>query len=179
MISSHSKDQIKAILDKMGYHSTSIGLGEVEIEENLSSKKLQTLRKELIAKEFDIILDKEIILIEKVKNIVIDMIHYSKQLPMIKYSEFISREIDANYSYLSKLFSKINGITIEHFIIAQKIERAKQLLAFKEFTLEEIAWMLQYSSAAHLSAQFKKVTGLTPSFFKKMEPKHFVSPEEI
>ncbi|MFI5151832.1 MAG: helix-turn-helix domain-containing protein [Chitinophagales bacterium] len=179
MISPHSKKQIKGILEGIGLHTSAISTGEVEIDDSYSPQKFDAIREALVETPFDLVLEKEIILIEKIKNIIIEMIHYSKELPLVKYSEYISQKVNFNYTYLSKLFSRIKGITIEHYIIAQKIEKAKQLLALNEMTLSEIAWKLQYSSSGHLSAQFKKVTGHTPSEFKRAEPKNILSPESI
>jgi AraC-like DNA-binding protein len=133
----------------------------------------------LIKNDFDVVAAKELILIEKIKSVIIEMIHDSDELPNIKYSEYLSKKLKVNYTYLSKLFSKAKNTTIEHFIIAHKIERVKQLLLFNEFTLSEIAWKLHYSSTAHLSAQFKKVTGLTPSRFKKLKYKKLIPPENL
>ncbi|MEJ7677385.1 MAG: AraC family transcriptional regulator [Segetibacter sp.] len=111
--------------------------------------------------------DKTIILFEKIKNVIIEMIHYADELPPTNFSDYLSEKLNYNYTYLSNLFSEIKGITIEHYIIAHKIERAKELLIYEGLTLTEIAYKLHYSSVAHLSNQFKKVTGLTPSFLKK------------
>jgi len=179
MISPHSKKQIELILDGIGLHSSDISMGEVEIRESYSPNKIEAFREALEKTPYDLVFEKDLILIEKVKNIIIEMIHYSKELPLIKYSEFISRNVKFSYTYLSKLFSKIKGVTIEHYIIAQKIERAKHLLLSNELTLAEIAWRLKYSSAAHLSAQFKKVTGSTPSDFRKNGSRNLLPPESI
>ena len=116
--------------------------------------------------------DKRSVLIEKIKNIVVEMIHYSDELPKINYSDYISEKLDYDYTYLSNLFSEINGITIQQFIITHKIERVKELLFYDELSLTEISYRMQYSSVAHLSNQFKKVTGLTPSQFKHLKFKH-------
>ena len=118
-------------------------------------------------------------MIEKIKCIIIEMIHYSDDLPCTNYSNVISEKIMCNYESLSKLFSKIKGITIEQFIIANKIEKAKQLLLYNELTLSEIAWKLHYSSTAHLSAQFKKITGITPTLFKKSGNKQLIPVENL
>ena len=118
-------------------------------------------------------------LIEKIKNIIVEMIHYSDEPPLLNFSSFLSEKLDYDYNYLSNLFSEVKGTTIEHFIIAHKIERAKELLIYNELTLTQIADKLHYSNVAHLSNQFKKVTGLTPSFFKKMKHKRMNALENL
>jgi AraC-like DNA-binding protein len=115
--------------------------------------------------------DKKSVLIEKIKNVIIEMIHYSDDLPKMNYSDYISEKLNYDYTYLSNLFSEVKGITIQHFIINHKIERAKELILYDELDLTEIAYKLHYSSVAHLSNQFKKVTGQTPSFYKKIGEK--------
>jgi AraC-like DNA-binding protein len=162
-----SKRAVMAALQKLGLHSLSVETGEVEIEEELSIKKVTVLKENLLLTGYELLTNKEHILIEKVKSLVIEMVHYSDELPKTNYSSYISKRLRVNYTYLSKLFSRVKNITIEHYIIAHKIERVKQMLLVEGLTLSEIAWKLQYSSTAHLSAQFKKVTGYTPSLFKK------------
>lgn len=113
--------------------------------------------------------DRKAILAERVRNLILDMIHHSTEQPSLKYSEYISKILGINYTHLSKSFSKIWGMTIEQFIIGERIEEVKKLLSSQEdLTLTQIAWRLRYSSTAHLSAQFKKITGITPSHFRKM-----------
>ena len=161
-------------MEALGLRPVVIEIGEVEIEEKLTFKKYDALKEALAEDDFELIIAKEIITLEKIKLLVIEMIHYSVELPNINYSDYISKKLRISYTYLSKLFSKREGITLEHFIIAHKIERTKRLLVYNEFTLSEIAWKLHYSSTAHLSAQFKKVTGLTPSVFKKLQHKNLI-----
>ena len=120
-----------------------------------------------------------IMLIEKIKNIIVEMIHYSEEPPVLNFSAYLSEKLNYDYNYLSNLFSEVKGTTIEHFIIAHKIEKAKELLIYNELTLTEIAEKLHYSNVAHLSNQFKKVTGLTPSFFKKMKHKRLIALENL
>ncbi len=179
MISLRSVKQVKILLENYGFHPTAIEIGEIEIEEKLSQKQYDEMKATMLRNDFELVDDKEIILLEKVKSIVIEMVHYSEELPNIKYSDYISKKLKVNYTYLSKLFSKLRSITIEQFIIAHKIERVKQLLLFNEYTLSEIAWKLNYSSTAHLSAQFKKITGLTPSLFKKSKNKKLIPLENL
>ena len=164
-----SQKQVKSIIENLGLKLVSIDIGEVEVGEILSDQQYDKLKENLHRNDFELIAGKENILTEKIKNVIIEMIHYSDELPVIKYSSYISNKLKTNYTYLSKIFSKVKNVTIEHFIIRHKIERVKQLLLYNELTLSEIAWKLHYSSTAHLSAQFKKITGITPSLFKKLK----------
>ena len=166
-----SQKQVKSIVENLGLHLVSIDIGEIEVGEILSDQQYEQLKENLHESDFELISGKENILTEKIKNVVIEMIHYSDEMPVIKYSSYISSKLKTNYTYLSKIFSRVKNITIEHFIILHKIERVKQLLLYTELTLSEIAWKLHYSSVAHLSNQFKKVTGLTPSYFKQLKHK--------
>lgn len=179
MTTLRSKKEIRNIIEGLGLHPTVIEVGEIEIEEVLSERQIKTLNEILLSNEFELVGDKESILIERIRNVIIEMIHYSEELPVIKYSNYISNKLKTNYTYCSKIFSKVKNTTIEHFIIVHKIERVKQLLSYNELTLSEIAWKLHYSSTAHLSSQFKKVTGLTPSFFKKLEAKKLTPLESL
>lgn len=174
-----SKGEVKTLVEKLGFHLVSIESGEIDLTESMSASHYKSLKKALVKHGFDIVLGHETILTEKVKNVIIEMIHYSEELPEIKYSNYISDKLKTNYTYLSKIFSKVRNTTIEHFIITHKIERVKQLLLYHDLSLSEIAWKLHYSSTAHLSAQFKKVTGLTPSLFKKMRLKKLRPPESL
>jgi AraC-like DNA-binding protein len=163
----------------MGLHFNTVELGEVEIKEELSASQHKLLKANLLRFGFELMEDKKSILIEKIKNIIIEMIHYSDELPKTNFSDILREKLNYDYSYISHLFSEIKGITIEKYIIAHKIERAKELLIYGEFTLTEIAYTLHYSSVAHLSNQFKKVTGLTPSFFKQMKHKRRIAREKM
>ena len=157
---------VRSELEKLGLHPVNISLGEVTLEEKkLSKEKSEKLQHSLRQVGFELIDDKKSKLIEQLKNIVVELVHYSEPIK-VKHSSFISKKLHYDYSYLSKLFSEVEGITIEHYIIKQKIERVKELLVYNELSLSEIADQLGYSSVAHLSAQFKKVTGLTPTFYK-------------
>ena len=169
MVSLRCKIVVKGILENLRLHYIIVELGEVEIKENLSPKKFTQLNKALAEFGFELMEDKKSILIEKIKNIIVEMIHYSEEPPLLNFSNYLSEKLGYEYHYLSNLFSEVKGTTIEHYIIAHKIERAKELLIYNELTLTAIAYQLHYSSVAHLSNQFKKVTGLTPSFFKKMK----------
>jgi hypothetical protein len=174
MLTLSSKSRVTAIIERQGLRPLSVETGEVEIEETLTSNEYEALKKTLLQEDFELMIDRDTLLVEKVKYLVIEMVHYSDIVPGMNYSEYISNQLQVNYNYLSRCFSKIRHITIEHFIIAHKIERVKQLLLQNEMTLSQIAWKLHYSSTAHLSAQFKKVTGITPSLFRKLKFKNLI-----
>lgn len=179
MVSIRCKIIVKQELENLGLHHTIVELGEVEIVENITSKKQEELKAALLVSGLELMDDQKAILIEKIKNTIVEMVHYSDELPKTNFSTYISKKLDYEYNYLSNLFSEVKGITIEHFIIAHKIELAKELLIYNELSLTEIAHKLHYSSVAHLSNQFKKVTGLTPSFFKKMRHKRRTGLENL
>ena len=179
MVSLRCKMIVKSELEKMHLQFTVVELGEVEITEELSSKQQQELKTSLLKSGLELLEDKKSMLIEKIKNIVIEMIHYNDEAPLLNFSSYLSEKLNYDYNYLSNLFSEVKGTTIVHFIIAHKIERAKELLIYNELTLTEIAEKLHYSNVAHLSNQFKKVTGLTPTFFKKMKHKRLIALENL
>ena len=179
MVSLRCKMIVKAELEKMNLQFTVMELGEAEIIGELSSKQEQELKTVLLKSGLELLEDKKSMLIEKIKNIVIEMIHYSDEPPLLNFSAHLSEKLDYDYNYLSNLFSEVKGTTLEHFIISHKIERAKELLIYNELTLTEIAEKLHYSNVAHLSNQFKKVTGLTPTFFKKMKHKRLIALENL
>jgi AraC-like DNA-binding protein len=171
MVSLRCKLLVKSELDKLGLAYHSIELGEVILQKPITASQKAELNKALHASGLEIMNDKNTMLVEKIKNIIVEMIHYADELPDTKYSVFISEKLHKDYHSISELFSKTKGITIEHFIILHKIERAKELIMYDELNLGEIAFKLHYSSVAHLSHQFKKITGLTPSFFKSIQKK--------
>lgn len=179
MVSLRCKMIVKSELEKMNLHFTVVELGEVIISEDLSSKRLRELKTSLLKYGLELLEDKKSMLIEKIKNIVVEMVHYSEESPLLNFSAYLSEKLNYDYNYLSNLFSEVKGITIEHFIIAHKIERAKELLIYNKLTLTEIAEKLHYTNVAHLSNQFKKVTGLTPTFFKNMKHKRLIALEDI
>ena len=179
MVSIRCKMIVKSELENLGLHYIIVELGEVEIKGELSEKKQTRLKAALLRSGLELMEDKKAILIEKIKNIIVEMIHYSDELPKVKFSDYLSEKLNHDYTYLSNLFSEVKSTTIEHFIISHKIERVKEMLVYNEFTLSEIAWKLHYSSVAHLSNQFKKITGLTPSHFKKMKHKRLKSLENL
>lgn len=179
MVSLRCKMIVKSELENLGLQFKAVELGEVEMIEEIPSDVKDALKTALLKFGFELMEDKKSILIEKIKNIIVEMIHYSEEPPVQNFSAFLSEKLNYDYHYLSNLFSEVKGITIEHYIIAHKIERAKELLLYNELTLTEIADKLHYSNVAHLSNQFKKVTGLTPSFFKKMKHKRRISLENL
>ena len=162
---------VKDELTKLGYHFISVELGEAEVIESLSAEQHELIRLALLKSGLELMDDKKSILIQKIKNVIIELVHYSEEPLSINFSEYLSKKLDYDYTYLANLFSEVQGTTIEKFLIAHKIERVKELLVYNELTLTEIAYQMHYSSVAHLSAQFKKVTGLTPSHFKQLKNK--------
>ncbi|MEJ7677386.1 MAG: helix-turn-helix transcriptional regulator [Segetibacter sp.] len=166
MVSIRCKMLVKAELEALDLHPMVVELGEVTIKENISVEKQQCLKIALLESGLELMDDKKIILFQKIKNEIIEMIHYSDELPEINFSDYLSKKLNCNYICLSNLFSEVKGTTIENYVIAHKIERVKELLVHDKLTLTDIAYKLHYSSVAHLSNQFKKVTGLTASFLK-------------
>src|ERR1035438_9130087 len=179
MVSLRCKMVVKAELEKLGLRYVVVDLGMVEILEDITKKQHDQLKENLLRSGLVLLDDKKSILIERIKNVVIQMIHYADELPSVNYSDYISEKLGYDYTYLANIFSEVKGITIEHFIINHKIERVKELLVYDELSLTEISYKLNYSSVAHLSNQFKKVTGLTPSFFKKLKDMRRISLEDI
>lgn len=171
MVSIRCKMAVKTALDKLGIHHVKVELGEVEIMENISDEQRDQLKTNLLKSGLELMDDQKAILIEKIKNVIIEMIHYADELPRINFSTHISEKLGHDYTYLANLFSEVTGLTIEHYIIAHKIERAKELLLYDDLNLTEISYRLKYSSVAHLSSQFKKVTGLTPTYFRELKNK--------
>lgn len=169
MVSLRCKMAVKEELDKLKLKHTSIELGEVNLKKDITGDDREFLRKGLLKKGLELIDDKKSLLIEKTKTIIIELIHYSEENPKINYSDYISEKLDYNYNHLSSLFSEVTGTTIANYIIINKIERVKELLLYDELSLTEISHLMEYSSVAHLSHQFKKITGLTPTYFKKMK----------
>ena len=162
---------VKAELEKLGLHYTSVELGEAEIKGDLSEEKFSLLDAALKKTGLELMDDRKSILVEKIKAIIIEQVHYSDELIKVNLSEFISEKLNHNYSYLSNLFSEVKGTTIEKYYLMHKIEKVKELLVYDELSLTQIAYKMHYSSLAHLSNQFKKITGLTPTHFKKLKNK--------
>jgi len=171
MVSLRCKMLVKDELQKLGVKNMIVELGVVEILEKFSEKQRAKFEKNLKKAGLELLDDKKSILIEKIKNVVIEMIHYLDELPKVNYSDYIIEKLDLNYTYLASIFSEVNGITLQQFIILHKIERVKELLIYDELNLTEIAYKLHYSSVAHLSNQFKRITGLTPTFYKGLKNK--------
>src|SRR5579883_1877606 len=171
MVSARCKMAVRDVLKKLNLHFVQVELGEVDIMETLTQAQREEIRTELKKIGLELMDDKKAILIERIKNVIIETIHYSDEALKINFSDHLSKTLEYDYTYLSNLFSETAGSTIEHFIIKHKIERVKELLMYDELTLTEIAYRLHYSSVAHLSNQFKHVTGLTPTFFKKLKHK--------
>lgn len=179
MVCIRCKMVVKAELEKLGLHYTTVELGEVEIMENITFEQHDHFRDSLLKSGLELMDDKKSVLIQKIKNVIIELIHYSEEPLTINFSDYLSQKLNHNYTYLANLFSEVQGTTIEQFIISHKIERVKELLVYNELNLTEIAYLMHYSSVAHLSAQFKKVTGLTPSHFKQLKNKRLSMLEEI
>lgn len=169
MVSIRCKMVVKEELKKLDLHYIMLNLGELEILEDLSISQREQLKSGLQKSGLELMDDKKSILIERIKNTVVEMVHYNDTPLKINFSSFLAEKLAHDYTYLSNLFSEVVGTTIEHFIIAHKIERVKELIVYDELNLTEISYLLNYSSVAHLSNQFKKVTGLTPSHFKKLK----------
>ena len=162
---------VKEELKKLGLHFILVELGVVDIMENISIEQHDQIKAALFKSGLELMDDKRAVLIERIRNIIIEMVHYSEELPKTNFSDYLSEKLNYDYTYLANLFSEVQGTTIEKFIIAHKIERVKELIIYDELNLTEIAWLMHYSSVAHLSNQFKKITGLTPSHFKNLKNK--------
>jgi len=179
MVSLRCQMMVKAELHKLGLHCVAVDLGVVEVLEDMTADQKAQLKANLLESGLELLDDKKSILIEKIKNLVIEMVHHTEELPQVNYSEYISEKLEYDYTYLANIFSEVNGYTIQQFIIKHKIERAKELIIYNELNLTEIALKLHYSSVAHLSNQFKKVTGLNPSFFKTLKQKKRTPLEDV
>jgi AraC-like DNA-binding protein len=171
MVSLRCKMVVKEELKAIGLNYFSVSLGQVELMEPIQPHERELMRTALMKSGLELMDDKKSIIIEKIKDIVIEMVHYDEELPKVNFSEYLSEKLNHNYTYLANLFSETEGTTIEHFIIIHKIERVKELIIYDELNLTEIAEKVHYSSISHLSNQFKKITGLTPSFFKSLKDK--------
>jgi len=168
MVCIRCKMVVKQELKKLGLQAVAVDLGEVEILENISPAQQSELKTALHKFGLELMDNKKSILIEKIKQVIIELIHYTDEPLKINFSNHLSEKLNYDYTYLANLFSAVEGTTIEHFIIVHKIEKVKELLVYDELSLTEISYKLHYSSVAHLSNQFKKITGLTPSYFKKL-----------
>jgi len=179
MVSNRCKMAVKEALKKLGLHFVVVELGEVDLMETITEEQRQQIKGELLISGLELMDDKRAMLIEKIKTVIIEMVHYSDEIIKVNFSDYLSEKLDHDYTYLANLFSEVQGTTIEQFIIVHKVERIKELINYGELNITEIAWKLNYSSVAHLSNQFKKVTGLSPSHFKQMKVKTRRSIEEI
>ena len=170
---------VKEELKKLGLHFIVVELGEVEIMEKINLDQREILKAGLKEYGLELMDDKRSVLIERIKNVVVEMVHHTDEVIRINFSHHLSEKLNHDYTYLANLFSEVQGTTIEQFIIAHKIERIKELLIYGELNITEIAWKMNYSSVAHLSNQFKKMTGLTPSHFKQLKDKRRSPLEDI
>ena len=171
MVCIRCKLVVKDIVSKLELTLIKVDLGEIEIKEFINNEQLEQMRDNLLQFGLELMDDKKSMLIQKIKNVVVELVHYSDEPLLVNFSEYLSKKLQHDYTYLANLFSEVQGTTIEKFLIAHKIERVKELLIYNELTLSEIAIQMHYSSVAYLSTQFKKVTGLTPSHFKQLKQK--------
>lgn len=179
MVSARCKMVVKEELKKLGLHFIVVDLGEVEIMENISPEEREQLKIAFQNDGFELMDDKRAVLIEKIKNAIVQMVHYTDDPIKINFSDYLSEKLNHDYTYLANLFSEVQGTTIEQFVINHKIERIKELIIYDELNITEIAWKMNYSSVAHLSNQFKKMTGLSPSHFKQLKVKRRSPIEDI
>ena len=179
MVSNRCKMAVKEELKKLGLHFIVVELGEVEIMEKISAEQRALLQEGLVNSGLELMDDRRSVLIERIKNVIIQMVHHSEEEIRVNFSHYLSEKLNHDYTYLANLFSEVQGTTIEQFIIAHKIERIKELIIYGELNITEIAWKMNYSSVAHLSNQFKKMTGLSPSHFKKLKDKRRSPIEEV
>lgn len=171
MVSQRCKMLVKEELQNLGIQFLSVELGIVELSEEITENQREQLKATLFKSGLELLDDKKSMLVERIKIVITEMIHYSDEAPKVNYSDFISEKIGLDYTYLSNVFSEVKGMTIQQYIINHKIERVKELLLYDELNLTEISYKLNYSSVAHLSNQFKKVTGLSPTFYKQLKMK--------
>lgn len=179
MVSLRCKLMVEEKLKKVKIPYRSVDLGVVETMKDISPEQHNQLKALLLESGLDLLDDKKSILIERIKNAVVEMIHYSDDLPKVNFSDYLSEKLGYDYTYLSNIFSEVKGVTLQNYIIMHRIEKVKELLLYDDLNLTEISYKLQYSSVAHLSNQFKKVTGLSPSFYKLLKQKRSMNLENI
>lgn len=179
MVSNRCKMAVKEELRKLGLHFIVVDLGEIDIMENPSSSQLEELKAGLLSSGLELMDDKKAILIERIINVITEMVHYSDEIPKVNYSEYLSEKLNYDYTHLANIFSEVKGMSIQQFIIINKIERVKELMLYEELNLSEISYKMNYSSVAHLSNQFKKVTGFSPSHYKQLKDHKRIPIEEI
>jgi AraC-like DNA-binding protein len=170
---------VKEALEELDITPVKVELGEIETKEDISDDEKKQLNKKIKKVGLELLEKKQGVLIEKIRQVMIDYVYNSEDKPNVKFSVLLSEQLNHSYTYLSNFFSEVEATTIEQYLIALKIERIKELIIFEEYTFSEIAYKLHYSSVAHLSTQFKKATGLTPSHFKALKEKRRVSIQNI
>lgn len=179
MVSLRCKMMVKEELKKLGLQYVIVDLGMIEILEDITDEQRVLLKKNLLKSGLELLDDKKSILVEQIKTAITEMIQYTDDLPKVNYSDYLSEKLDHDYTYLSNVFSEVKGITIQQFIIIHKIEKVKEYILYDELNLTEISYKLHYSSVAHLSNQFKKITGLTPTFYKHLKNKRKSNLENV
>lgn len=179
IVSIRCRIMVQEALKKMGLHFVLLDFGEVEIMENLTNEQFLELKIMLFKDGLELMDNKKTILIERIKNVIVEMVHYTSKIIKTNFSDYLSDKLHYDYTYLANLFSQVQGTTIEQFIISHKVERIKELIIYGESNMTEIAIRMNYSSVAHLSNQFKKVTGLSPSHFKKLKNRRRSPIEDI
>ncbi|RBI92164.1 AraC family transcriptional regulator [Elizabethkingia miricola] len=179
MVSLRCKMVVHQELENLGIKNAVVDLGMVELWDDISLSQRTMLKENLLKTGLELLDDKKSILIEKIKNVVTQMIHYTDEFPKENFSDYISEKLGYDYTYLANTFSEVKGITLQHFIIINKVEKVKELLLYNELNLTEISYKLNYSSVAHLSNQFKKITGLSPSFYKKLKLRRLKNLEDL
>ncbi|TPG37780.1 AraC family transcriptional regulator [Flavobacterium pectinovorum] len=179
MVCSRCKMVVKSEFEKLGLQTISVELGEVELQNPIADIQKEVLLKNLQALGFDFIDDKKSKAIEKIKTLIVDLVHHKNNDLKVNLSDYLVENLNQDYSTLSNLFSEIENTTIEKYFISQKIEKVKELLIYNELSLSEIADILNYSNVAHLSNQFKKVTGFTPTYFKQLKDKKRIQIENL
>jgi len=170
---------VKSELEKLGLKYINVKIGEVDIIEDIMPEQLEKLDVALRKSGLLLMDDKKSILVEKIKTSIIELVHYSEEQIKVNLSDYLSEKLNHDYTYLANLFSEVKGITIEKFYLTHKIEKVKELIVYDELNFSEIAYKMHYSSVAHLSNQFKKITGLTPSHFKKLKSKRRGTLEDV
>lgn len=179
MVCARCKMVVKSELDKLGLQTISVELGEVELQNDITDSEKEVLLKNLQNLGFDLLDDKKTKTIAKIKNLIVDLVHHKNSELKVNLSDYLVENLNQDYSTLSNLFSEIENTTIEKYFISQKIEKVKELLIYNELSLSEIADLLNYSNVAHLSNQFKKITGFTPTYFKQLKDKNRIQIENL
>jgi YesN/AraC family two-component response regulator len=179
MVCSRCKMVVKSEFEKLGLHPLKVELGEVEIMQTLAEEDTLKINEILISFGFELIVDKKSKIVEQIKNLIIEVVHYQNNELKTNLSDYLSHNLSLDYNSLSNLFSEVENNTIEHYFIFQKIEKVKELLMYNELTLSEIAYQLNYSSVGYLSNQFKKITGFTPTHFKQSKDRKRMQIEDL